>query len=159
MGLGEGHEGDDVGFHVVHQGRQLGKPGLELIGDLPPDLRRRGLIILREHRPDRSRNHLMLSFGYIGQSIALEVNPTALPRRFEHLGDGGLQSFVRVRDDELHPLEAALLQAAQEAEPARGDGKGGERIAERRTAMLCPCLGETGSIQPRIGLFLAVQCS
>ena len=44
------------------------------------------------------------------RSDRLDAAP--LPRRLEHLGDGGLQALVRVRDDELDALEAAPLQAA-----------------------------------------------
>jgi len=79
VGLGKGHEGDDVGFGVIHQGRQLGKSGTELVGDVTPGLRSRGLRVLREHGPDRGRHHLVLSFGDIGQGIAHEVNATPLP--------------------------------------------------------------------------------
>ena len=118
--LGERHEGDHVGFGLVHHSCQLRDALAELIGDLSPGLRCSGMIGLQEHRSNGGCHHLMLGLRHIGQSIAHEVNTTPLPRRSEHLSDGSLQAFVRVRDDEPDALQPALLQAAQEPEPEDG---------------------------------------
>jgi hypothetical protein len=42
----------------------------------------------------------------------MKWNPAALPGRAEHLGDGGLQAFVGVGDDQLDASEATAGQLA-----------------------------------------------
>lgn len=48
----------------------------------------------------------------VGENVAHEVDPAALPGRAEHLGDGGLQAFVGVGDDQLDASEATAGQLA-----------------------------------------------
>src|SRR4029077_7992909 len=48
-----------------------------------------------------------------------EVDAAALPGAAEHLVDRLLQPGMRVGDDELHPGQAALDQATEEAAPER----------------------------------------
>src|SRR3712207_8388126 len=56
----------------------------------------------------RSRHHRRGRLGYARQQVAHEVHATALPgRAHEHFPDGLLEARVRVRDHELHALEAA----------------------------------------------------
>ncbi len=109
MRLGKRHEGDDVDFGLVHHGRQFRDALAQLIGDLSPGLRCGGMVGLHEHRPDGACHHLMLGLRHIGQSISHEVNATPLPRCLEDLGDGGLQTFMRVRDDELDALSSSAF--------------------------------------------------
>jgi len=51
------------------------------------------------------------------ERLAEEVHRAALPRAAEHLRDRGLEPGVRVGDDQLHPRQATLDQAAEEAAP------------------------------------------
>ena len=135
--LGKRHEGDDVGFGLVHQLRQLADAGPQLVGDLAPGLRRSSLVGLHEHRPDGGGHHLMLGLRHVGQGIPHEMNTTSLPRCSEDLSDGGLQTFVGVRDDEPDALQPAFLQPAQEPEPEHG----GLRRAEAEAQDLAPAVG------------------
>ena len=59
-------------------------------------------------------------FGHRGQHVAHEVDPAALPGRAEqHAADRGLQALVGVGDHQLHSVQAAGLQRAQERGPER----------------------------------------
>src|ERR1019366_7462375 len=60
-----------------------------------------------------------LGLARIGQRIAHEVHPAALPGGAQNLGDGALQPFMRVRDHQLHAAQATPRQAAQELHPER----------------------------------------
>jgi hypothetical protein len=62
-----------------------------------------------------------LPFGDPGEDVAQEVHPAALPTGIasEHRPDRGLEAFVGIRDDQLHPVQAAGLQRAQESGPER----------------------------------------
>ena len=51
------------------------------------------------------------------QQVAHEVDAAALPSGIEDLGDGCLDPFVRVGDDQLNTLQAAAHQGAQEVGP------------------------------------------
>src|SRR5262245_32898834 len=51
------------------------------------------------------------------ERLAEEVDGAALPGTVERLRDRRLQAGVRIGDDQLHPAQAALDQAAQEAAP------------------------------------------
>src|SRR5690606_30476078 len=53
----------------------------------------------------------------VGENVPHEVDAAALPGGAEHLGDGGLQSLMRVGDDELHPAQSAPGELAQELGP------------------------------------------
>jgi hypothetical protein len=56
----------------------------------------------------------------LGEDVAQEVDPAALPGGAEqHRLDGGFQAGVGVGDDQLHPVQAAGLQRAQERGPER----------------------------------------
>lgn len=52
------------------------------------------------------------------QDVAHQMDLAALPRRAgEHPGDRGFQSGVRIRDDQAHPAESAILEASEERGP------------------------------------------
>ena len=53
------------------------------------------------------------------ERVPEEVDGAALPGRAQHLRDGLLEAFVGVRDDQLHPGEAAADQRAKELPPER----------------------------------------
>jgi hypothetical protein len=48
----------------------------------------------------------------MGERIAQEVDAAAPPAGVRHLGDGGLQTFMRVGDHELHAAQAPPAQLA-----------------------------------------------
>src|SRR5919112_1099760 len=48
------------------------------------------------------------------------MNSTPLPARAQDLGNGRLETFVGVGDDQLHPLQAAAHQTAQKLDPEGG---------------------------------------
>ena len=57
-----------------------------------------------EHGADVDRDHVGLGLGDLGQHVAQEVQPAALPgRALQHRGDRGLEPGVRVGDDQLDP--------------------------------------------------------
>ena len=55
----------------------------------------------------------------MAEHVAQEVDSAALPGAAEHLGDGGLEAGVGVGDDQLHPLQPASAERAQERPPER----------------------------------------
>src|SRR3954447_15652094 len=116
----EVHEGQDIGLGLVHGGGELRPARAQLVGDLTPDLAAALAVLLEEHGADGGRDHAVMSLGHVGQHVAHEVDAAALPGRLEHLGDRRLEALVGVRDDQLDAGQAALLQAAQEAEPEGG---------------------------------------
>ena len=86
--------------------------------------------MLPRHRPPPSRGQALgkggadpggddaaLRFAGIGHGIAHEVDAAALPGGAEYLGDGCLQSFMRIGDDQLDATQAASGQTAQELGP------------------------------------------
>jgi hypothetical protein len=55
---------------------------------------------LGEKGPDRRGDHLLRAFGSLGQDVAHEVDPAALPCRSDHhRPDGGLQARMYFGDD------------------------------------------------------------
>ena len=53
----------------------------------------------------------------MGEGVAHEVHTAALPRGGQHLGNGGLDALMRVRDDQLDAPQAATGELAQEPRP------------------------------------------
>jgi hypothetical protein len=75
---------------------------------------------LGEHGADVGRDHVGLGLGDLGQHVAQEVHPAALPgRALQHGGDRGLEPGVGVGDDQLDAVQAAGAQVAQELGPER----------------------------------------
>ena len=64
------------------------------------------------------------------QGVAHEVDAAALPGGAQHLGGGGLEAFVGVRDDELDAAQPAPRQLAQELAPERLGFRGADVQAE-----------------------------
>jgi hypothetical protein len=90
-----------------------------LVGDVAPLLSRGGRVVLGESSADPGGHDAALRRARIGSSISHEMHPPPLPSRAKHLGDGGLQPFVCVGDDELGSAQAAARRAAQELDPER----------------------------------------
>lgn len=55
----------------------------------------------------------MSALAGVGQYVAHEVDPATLPGAGQHLGDGGLDAFVGVGDDEPDPAQTAPGQATR----------------------------------------------
>jgi hypothetical protein len=117
-------EGGQVGLGLAQQlgdGREL---PLEGVGD-DFDLLADGVGgRLGEHGPDGRGDHLGVALVDLGQRVAHEVHPAALPGgALQHGLDGVGQAAVAVADDQLHPAEsagqAAVAQGAQELRPER----------------------------------------
>lgn len=66
---------------------------------------------------DRSGHDRVLALRDMGERVAHPMDAAALPRCLEDPGDGGLEAGVGIADDQLHPIEPASLQAAQEVHP------------------------------------------
>src|SRR2546430_14915267 len=86
---------------------------------------------------DPGRDDAPLCLAGIGKRVAHKVYAAALPGCPQNLDDGGLQPFVRVRDHQLRPAQAATCQPAQELDPERL----GLAVAERHAEHLAPTIG------------------
>ena len=124
----EAHIGEDVALGLVHQLGELLDPGSQLVGDLPP-LRPGSVgIVLGEGGADEGRDDAASLLAGMGERVAHEVNATALPRGVQNPGDGGLQPFMGIRDDELDAAQTPPGEFAQEVGPEglgfrRADGQ------------------------------------
>lgn len=103
----------------VHEQTKFGEPGAELIGD-PAPLGAGGLrVVLGESRGDEGRDGPSAALAGMGQRVAHEMHPAALPRRAKHLGDCRLDALMRVADHQLDPAQPAARELAQELRPER----------------------------------------
>ena len=101
MLLGEAHVGEHVLLGLVQQRGELGQLGPDLVGDLAP-LGPGGVgIVLGEGGGDERRDHAPAALAGMGERVAHEVHPAALPGGAEHAGDRGLDALVRIRDHQL----------------------------------------------------------
>jgi hypothetical protein len=81
------------------------------------DLLRPGL---GEDRADRCGDHLGMVFAHLGQHVAHEMHPAALPAGALHHGrDGVDQAAVGVADRQLHPGQAAVAEVSEKLGPER----------------------------------------
>ncbi len=120
-------------FGCVHERGQFGNFGAELIGDAAP-LGACGLrVVLGKGGGDEGRDHPASTFPGMGQGIAHEVDPAALPRGAKHPGDGGLDALMRVRDHQLDPAQPPARELAQELRP-EGFGLGGPDVQTQNLA-------------------------
>jgi hypothetical protein len=67
--LGEGHVGQHVMPGLVHAGAKLRPAGAQLVGNLPPDLCRSGMIGLEEDLADGSGNDSVLPLGNLASAL------------------------------------------------------------------------------------------
>jgi len=134
----------DVGEHVVldlvHEGGELRPAGAELVGHVPPGLPGAAAVGLHEGLTDRGCHHGVLAARHVSERVAHEVDPAALPGGADDAGDGRLQPLVRVRDRQLHALEAAADEILEEARP-EGLRLGG---ADVQADDLAPSIGVGG---------------
>ncbi len=86
---------------------------IELLADM-------GRVGLSEDGADRRGNHVGVALGDLGEHVAQEMHPAALPGRAEQDGlDRVFEPGVGIGDDQLHAAQPAGLQAAQERGPKR----------------------------------------
>jgi hypothetical protein len=90
-----------------------------LVGGMAPGLPRAGLIGLQEGLPQRCRGHGLLRLADMGQRMPHPMGPAPLLCRTERASDRCLQPLTGIGDDELHAVQAAALQGAQEVQPER----------------------------------------
>ena len=86
-------------------------------------------VVLGEGGGDEGGNDASAALAGMGERVAEEVNPAALPARVHHLGDCRLDAFVGVGDDELDAAKAAPPELAQEHQSRRSRPRRGR----------CPC--------------------
>ncbi len=85
----------------------LGTLGPQLVGHLAP-LGAGGLgVLLGEGGADEGGDDAAALLAGMGQEVAHEVHPAALPGGVQDLGDGCLQALMRVRDDQLDAAQTA----------------------------------------------------
>jgi hypothetical protein len=122
------------------QAPSLGQRGAQLVGDLSPDLRCAFLIGLQEDLADRGGDDSVLALGHIGQGIAHEVHPAALPGGAHDAGDRALEALVSIGDDQLHAGKTAPNKVLQEVGPEDLRFRGADMQADD----LAPALGVDG---------------
>ena len=66
----------------------------------------------------------------MGEHVAHEVDAATLPGGAEHLGDGGLDAFMGIGDDELDATQPPARQLAQELRPDRLGLRGADLHAQ-----------------------------
>jgi hypothetical protein len=115
--LGEALVGQDVLLGAAHQVRELGMARFERVDQLGPVLLRCGERVLIEGGSERRYDDRAVLLADAGERVAHEVDAAALDGRSEHLGRGGLQPFVVVRDDQAGAAQAAIGEGAQELVP------------------------------------------
>ncbi|SNT37473.1 hypothetical protein SAMN05421763_11284 [[Luteovulum] sphaeroides subsp. megalophilum] len=114
---GERHVGQHVMLAGVHQVRQLGPAGADLLRDMAPGIASVLAIGLFERLPDRCRDNRMLAFGDMGEGIAHPVNPASLPGSFKDACNSSLQAGMGIADHELHAVKTTGFQRAKEVRP------------------------------------------
>jgi hypothetical protein len=126
--LREGQVGEDVLLGLVEEGGELRQLDADLIRDLAP-LRLGGAgVVLGEGGRDEGRDDAPAAAAGMGERIAHEVHPAALPAGAEHARDGRLDALMGVRDHQLDAGEATPLELAQELDPEeRGVSAGAHR--------------------------------
>ena len=132
MVLGEAHEGEDIGFGLVHQGGELCNLGPELIGDLAPLGAGYFGVLLGEGGGDEGGDDAPALLAGMGQDIAHEVHAATLPGGVQDFGNRRLEPFMGIRDHQLDAAQAAPGQRAQELGP-EGLGLRSRRARESRS--------------------------
>ncbi len=89
-----------------------------------------GARFLGEGGGDESGDDAAPALAGMGQDVAHEVDAAPLPCRAQHLGDGRLDAFMGIGDDELDAAQAAAGQLAQELRPDRLGLRGADLHAQ-----------------------------
>ena len=80
----KGHIGENIGLGVIHEGGELGQFGPQLIGDLAPLLAGRQGVVLSEGCGDEGGDDAPAALAGMGERIAHEMHPAALPAGVQH---------------------------------------------------------------------------
>ena len=110
----ERHVGQHVGLGLIPDGGKFRYLVADLIDHSPPLGAGRFRRFLREGGGDEGRDHAAARLPGMGKDVAHEVHAAALPASAQHLGDGGLDLFKGIGDDQLHAPEPAPRQLATE---------------------------------------------
>lgn len=117
--LGEGHVGEHVLLGAVHERGELRHLRPDLGGDIAPlcacGIRR----VLGEGGGDEGGHDATSALSGMGQGIAHEVDPAALPARTKNLGNGGLDAFMGIADSKFDTAQPPSGQLAEELRPDR----------------------------------------
>ena len=109
VAVGEVRERGQVGLGLEEHLGDGGKLAGEHVGDEVDVRADLSLAGLGEDRADRRGDHLVVAFADLGQDVAHEVDPAALPAAaLEDGPDGVDQAAVGVADDELDAVQATL---------------------------------------------------
>jgi len=71
----EAHEGEYVGFRIIHEGSEPRYLRAKLVGDLPPLFARSLGVVLDKGGADEGGNHTTALAASVRQHVAHEVNP------------------------------------------------------------------------------------
>jgi hypothetical protein len=138
--FGKAHEGEHIGFGLVHQDGKLCHLGSDLIGHLTPLGAGHFSILLGKGGGDEGGNDTPALLAGVRQDVAHEVHAATLPGGVEYLGNRRLEALMRIRDYQLDAPETAPCERAQEFGP---EGLGLES-ADRDAQHLAPTIAVDG---------------
>src|SRR5467141_1108067 len=98
MVFGKAHEGENIGFGLIHQRGKLCHLGSELIGHLTPLGAGHFGVFLSEGSGDEGGNDTPALLAGTGQDIAHEVHPATLPGGVQDFGNRRLESPSRASE-------------------------------------------------------------
>ncbi|BCI70390.1 hypothetical protein SPKIRA_12200 [Sphingomonas paucimobilis] len=103
-----------LGF--IHAGAQLRPAGAQLVGNLPPDLCRGGMIGLEEDWRMAAATTVFWPLGTYASALRMKWTRQRC-RGAEDAGDCRLEAFVGIRDDQPDPRQPAAGEVLEEVGP------------------------------------------
>ncbi|MNL24735.1 hypothetical protein D3C87_1461830 [compost metagenome] len=169
MLFGKGHVGEYVLLGIIHETGELRHLWPDLVGDIAPLGTCSFWRVLSKSRGDEGRHDPPSALSGMGQGIAHEMNPAALPGGGQYLRYGGLDALMRIGDGELDAAQSPPGQLSKKLGPDRlGFGRAdfhaehlasavgvdadGDDDGDRDDATAAPDL-EVGGIDPEVGPF------
>ena len=110
MVFGKAHEGENIGFGLIHQDGELCHLGSELIGHLAPLEAGHFGVLLGKSGGDEGGNDTPAVLSGMGQDIAHELHPATLPGGVQDFGNRRFEPLMGIRD---HQLDAAQTAPGQ----------------------------------------------
>ena len=110
MVLGEAHEGENIGFGLVHQDGKLCHLWSELIGHLAPLEAGHFGVLLGKRGGDEGGNDTPARLAGMRQDIqdiAHEVSAAALPGGVQDFGNRRFEPLMGIRDHQLDATQTA----------------------------------------------------
>ena len=126
---------------MIHQEGKLCHLGSELIGHLTPLGAGHFGVFLGKRGGDEGSDDTPAVLAGMGQDIAHEVHPAALPGGMQNFGDRRFEPLMGIRDHQLDATQATPGQRAQELGP-EGLGLGG---ADCHAQHLAPAVAADGN--------------